>query len=90
MAAKKAPDTNTPINGGLGGQPSAPPVDSQTVAQRGGGLGGSASTQKPIDTKTVAQRGGGIGSRGKKTLNPVIDKRTAKQKMKDAQRRRDS
>lgn len=119
---KAASPSTTPVDtrtiaqrgGTLGGsQSTQPPIDVETIDQRGGTLGGSQSTQKPVDTQTVAERGGTLGgdkkdqpktdtktiaerggtltSRGgKSSLNPVIDKRTAKQKMKDAQNRRNS
>lgn len=85
----KAPDTNEPVNGGLGGQPATPATDVQTVDARGGGLGGTGAVANTTDTKTVAQRGGGLASTGnKQKAGRVIDKRTVKEKMKDAQSRR--
>lgn len=77
--------------GTLGGsQSTQKPIDTQTIAERGGGLGGDKATTPKTDTQTIAQRGGGLQSKGKKSVNPVIDKRSVKQKLKDAQTRRNS
>lgn len=93
-AAQKPPPIDVQTvdarGGGLGGpRNDTPPVDTQTITQRGGGLGGDVSGRNTTDTKTITQRGGGLSTRGgKQPLNPVIDKRTVKQKLKDAQTRR--
>jgi hypothetical protein len=73
--------------GGLSfGSNSTPPkVTTTTISQSGGGL---STRGKPGTAVAVSRGGKAVELKVKKPLSPVIDKRSVKQKLKDAQARR--